>query len=124
MRSVVVRNAKLAVDEDALVQRPNRTVLARHRARSRAVHKLDVHRAGAHAHLAALVHHSVAGGAAVRRVRGRAVEFVLDEAVVRVFVSGCDDGFVDDAGPDGGQWEEDARYGQDLHAEVGDGFLD
>jgi len=93
------------------------------RRRRRAIHALVQRGACTHAHLATLLN-SCARVAANRRARSRAVEFVLNEAMVSVWSFRRDGRFVDDAGPDSGEGEEDADDGQDLGAEFRDVVLE
>jgi hypothetical protein len=63
-------------------------------------------RARAHAELATLVHHGGARGISDRGRGCGAVEFVVDECVL-----GSGSRFVYDAGPDGGERQENAHDG-------------
>jgi hypothetical protein len=74
-------------------------------------------RARAHAELATLVHHGGARGTSNHGRGCRAVEFVVEQCVL-----GIGGRFVNDAGPDGGERQEDAHDGEDDGAEFG-GFL-
>jgi len=125
MRSVY-RSNPLTSRESILPSNIQVVILMAHRtlawARSRAIAALAPRRARAHAHLPTLFQGRVV--AAVGGVGCGAVELVLDEAVVAVGAVGHDGGFVDDAGPDGGEGEEDACDGEGLGAEFGDGVFE
>jgi hypothetical protein len=80
--------------------------------------------ARAHAHLTGLLHRGVTTTASDGRGGCGPVELALDEAVVSVGPFCRGRGFVDDAGPDGAERQEDAGYGEHLGAQFGDGVLE
>lgn len=121
IRSIATREAKVPRNMHALlVLHLDHTLLPQRSWRgTRTIDTLALHRARADTHLSTLLYHCATRTAAVRRVRDRAVELVVNE-----WASSRYCGLVDDACPDGGQREEDAHDGEDLGAELGDSLLE
>jgi hypothetical protein len=94
------RKPKLPPNKDSLIIPLGHTLLPRKRARTRT---------RAHAHLPAPIHNRAARITAICGVARRAVELALQQSVMRVGAISADDFLVDDAGPDGGEREEDAH---------------
>lgn len=117
----LLREAKLATNVQIVIVTIHHALSWR---RWHTIHALAPRRTSADAHLATLFHRRVARAAINRRSRFGTIEFTLDEAMVSVRSFRHDCSFVDDAGPDGGEREEDARDGQNLGAEFGDVVLE
>lgn len=115
--SVATREAVFATNVDVVI---SMVYCALPRRRRCAVDTLALRCACADAQLPTLLHCGIASVAAGGRVGYRSIELALDESVVRVWSTSGDGCFVDDAGPDGGQREEDADDGEDNDAELGD----